>query len=70
MTRNFKNRPASVRFAMIATVMSVIAPIGGQWHQSMPEARADGRVVSFDADHPVTRVPVFAQDPGYVASVD
>ena len=70
MTRNLKNRPASVRFAMIMTVLSVVAPFGGFWASGPAASEAQARVVHFDADHPVNNTPVFTQDPGYVAMVD
>lgn len=67
MTRQFKSRPASVRFAMITTVVSVVAPFGGFWNAGPAAPEAQARVVHFGADHPVNNTPVFAQDPGYVA---
>ena len=70
MTRQFKIRPASTRFAMIMTVLSVVAPFGGFWASGPAAPEAQARVVHFDADHPVVGTPIFAQDPGYVAIAD
>ncbi|GAB4515795.1 MAG: hypothetical protein Tsb0013_20360 [Phycisphaerales bacterium] len=70
MTRQFKNRPFSVRFAMMTTVISVVTPFGGFWSQGVPAAEADTRAAQHSEVQPAMSVAASDRFACDVAMVD